>query len=1040
MAERDYLMKRVFPELQAFCRERMLELVVVDLRWGVTQEEARQGRVIEICMHEIDKSRPYFIGLLGHRYGWTPGPDEYRKHAAIVEQFPWVKDDIERGLSVTEMEIQYGVLRNKAMANRALFYIREDGREESVIDRAREAGADSPDVGASSTGGELSSEAAKLERLKRRIREQSAFPAGDYPTVEALGAMVQSDLMRMIEAEYPDADKVEEEWMVARAQASVAAAHVGEYPGHQHYLSQLDACSAEGNEPVVITAPGGGGKTTLVANWLARRESAARAVAEEGAAAAKLAAGAAAPSETGHRNAPPRETVAGAAAPSETDEVVWYNIVGATVGSSHYGEMLGRLYREVSNAIGLQFEIPRTDDELVRRLPEFLEQVAASARLTIVVDGVENIDTDERYSVDYWLPDEIPVGVRIILTTIDEYWDKLLFAERGFRRLSLEPLSEDQRREFSRRHLSTYGKKLTREQEDRLVHIPNAGLPLVLHTVVEELRIFGSFERLDAHLGVFAACHSVEQLLSAVLDRVEGDFAARDVNPVPLVFSFFACSRQGLSEDEIKQLAGLSQIDWSQVFHACEHLFARESALLRFASPEILYAVSSRYLTDDDAIDAVYERVIEYFAADPESERGLQELPQAFALTGRDEELADYLARPWVLRRMYDRQRSELTRLWAELAPDRLPVFFYERSYAQAVAAGASPVELGRMARRVGRLLLELGYEEDAATFFKRVAEHLPAWPDDDEELCPTLVDAARGLWMSDAPQEALRLLERGRGLFGGSDRVADEAACLRMQGRILGSLDRSAESEAAFLQALSGYQQAHGERSAEVFGVMYDLGELLVGGERDDDGFEWLARGLELGIDLYGGVHPALLPVCRELGMVAVGLDELELAARYLEHAARIVEEYYGESSPQLGDLLVAVGDLRQAEDRTEEALEIYERALIAGGSEKPTAPRLTAANRMSRLLINEERWEEAEDPARAGLSLALSEEMIEHEEAGIALLQFGEVSFVRGDVGERAAAREWVEQALALFIEKDMKEDAEYAEMWLEAKGDDV
>ena len=70
--ERDLLVRKVFPELRRRCRERQVELVEVDLRWGITEKEAQQGRILPICMTEIDRARPYFLGLLGERYGWIP--------------------------------------------------------------------------------------------------------------------------------------------------------------------------------------------------------------------------------------------------------------------------------------------------------------------------------------------------------------------------------------------------------------------------------------------------------------------------------------------------------------------------------------------------------------------------------------------------------------------------------------------------------------------------------------------------------------------------------------------------------------------------------------------------------------------------------------------------------------------------------------------------------------------------------------------------------------------------------------------------------
>lgn len=47
-AERDHLIKRVFPRLRQWCQKRRLHLVDIDLRWGVTKEEADNGAAIDI--------------------------------------------------------------------------------------------------------------------------------------------------------------------------------------------------------------------------------------------------------------------------------------------------------------------------------------------------------------------------------------------------------------------------------------------------------------------------------------------------------------------------------------------------------------------------------------------------------------------------------------------------------------------------------------------------------------------------------------------------------------------------------------------------------------------------------------------------------------------------------------------------------------------------------------------------------------------------------------------------------------------------------
>ena len=66
-AERDYLVKEVFPRLREWCEQRRLRLVDVDLRWGVTEAAATNNkRVVDVCLRRIDDCRPFFICLLGH--------------------------------------------------------------------------------------------------------------------------------------------------------------------------------------------------------------------------------------------------------------------------------------------------------------------------------------------------------------------------------------------------------------------------------------------------------------------------------------------------------------------------------------------------------------------------------------------------------------------------------------------------------------------------------------------------------------------------------------------------------------------------------------------------------------------------------------------------------------------------------------------------------------------------------------------------------------------------------------------------------------
>src|SRR3989337_3122091 len=127
-AERDELVKRIFPRLRRLCEERSVTWGEVDLRWGITEEEKAEGKVLPICLAEIQRTRPYFIGALGERYGWVPNeiPQE------LIEQEPWLSEH--RKHSVTELEILHGVLNKPEMAQHAYFYFRDPSYIETLPD------------------------------------------------------------------------------------------------------------------------------------------------------------------------------------------------------------------------------------------------------------------------------------------------------------------------------------------------------------------------------------------------------------------------------------------------------------------------------------------------------------------------------------------------------------------------------------------------------------------------------------------------------------------------------------------------------------------------------------------------------------------------------------------------------------------------------------------------------------------------------------------------------------------------------------------
>ena len=103
--ERRTLQNDVFPIVRRFLWERGITFIDVDLRWGVTREEAEHGDVLDICLREIDRCRPWVLGLLGARYGWVDPCA--RERLRSDPRFFRLVDYAD--VSVTELELRHAI-------------------------------------------------------------------------------------------------------------------------------------------------------------------------------------------------------------------------------------------------------------------------------------------------------------------------------------------------------------------------------------------------------------------------------------------------------------------------------------------------------------------------------------------------------------------------------------------------------------------------------------------------------------------------------------------------------------------------------------------------------------------------------------------------------------------------------------------------------------------------------------------------------------------------------------------------------------------
>lgn len=243
--ERDYLMKRVFPKLRALGEQRDVTVTEVDLRWGITEEESRTGQVVDICFKEIENSIPFFIGIIGNRYGWVP--TEHDLGGDVTKHFPDVDRYIDEHLSVTEMEMQFGVLERKDENLYAYFYLKNELGEEDNH--------------------------AMLDRLRTAVRK-SSYPSTQYATPEELAEKVEKDFINLLDHLYPE-KLLSEKDKIQMAKQSHVNSMCKLYIRNEkieHEITQW-ILSPQVPQVLLIRGPQGIGKSTVIANWLNENKS-----------------------------------------------------------------------------------------------------------------------------------------------------------------------------------------------------------------------------------------------------------------------------------------------------------------------------------------------------------------------------------------------------------------------------------------------------------------------------------------------------------------------------------------------------------------------------------------------------------------------------------------------------------------------------------------------------------------------------------------------------------------------------------------------
>lgn len=606
-AERDYLVKNVFPELSEWCERRKLRMVDIDLRWGVTETDATQNKnVVNVCLNRIDECRPFFLCFLGQRYGWVPERKDVSPKT--LERFPGLEETMNRGASVTELEILHSLIspfhsehtienkkyhpteysffyfRDEAYINdlpKALPYLRRiysDLEEEDVP--TRDALKDKREALNKQIGDTKRPHHIYHARWSQDLKTpEIAIPLQCPATIAENQQKWREDWKKYANVHVTglDVEKNPDEVSKARefnervtkgrlSNLKCEGEKLGDtiieelkrsiaqrFPDHQEIESpqELQKEIDQQEQFVFINSEGFIKRTGDFDELDEYVESSSNKLfiltAEAGMGKSMLLA---------NWVDNYRTTIQ-----DESTHSVHFRFIGVSDGSNTVYSLLRLLLRELKG-VGDQIddEIPKDPEMLRRAFPGFLKKIGLKRKVVIVLDALNQLELG--LSDLDWLPKQLPDGIKLIVSFKrgNKDAEKLYtrFAkDKRVQMAGVKPFEDrTDRRKLIEAYFSQYLKDLDQRHIDLLIDSEAACNPLYLKVVLSELRVFGAFANLDEKIRQDFGSNPVSAF-DAVLARLERDPAYTAIPPnkaVPLIFGLLAHTRNGLKVDELASI------------------------------------------------------------------------------------------------------------------------------------------------------------------------------------------------------------------------------------------------------------------------------------------------------------------------------------------------------------------------------------------------------------------------------------------------------------------------------------------------------
>ena len=609
MAERDALRDFVFPELAERLRARHIHLEPIDLRWGVEtsnkkEQEEKELLVLKVCLDEIDRCKPFLIGIIGDRYGWAP-PAGRMKAAENEKNFISAIEN----KSITALEIEYGVLANTEQMKRSRFYFRAPlNYDQMPADRAKEfSDMHNPELDKDFAEQRL---IAYKALIVAKVGKEKVY---QYSDLNDFKNKVLEQIWTELDAETKDQeDKRPKTWQ--QEERLFLEEFIEErtiaFSGREDVINHLKdfAKSPAGydNCGLCITGESGSGKSALFA---------------------KL-----------HKEL------------QKENLFVLAHAAGISLRSNSLENMLmiwiEELGVKLKTDLSEQLKDKNKFDDLTKLFAELLARTAVDHRVIVLVDALNQFERTVHAKYVNWLPELLPVNVKFIFTAIPGEETTNLSKRKGIKVEELKAVTKIDAEEIIRAICKRYHKNLDKEVTGVLLNIKidekayAYSNPLWLNMAVDEFLLLDEddFGGMKAYAGtaeeklkqlLLTTAHEmpagIEGMYAYLFDKTRQRFGKEFVNAF---FSYITISRYGLRESDLEKLiTEYSTLKWDDLKFAALRRYLRahlvrkgEVGLWDFRHVQVRAGINQLLLSSNEQKIILYGHIASHLEALPKED------------------------------------------------------------------------------------------------------------------------------------------------------------------------------------------------------------------------------------------------------------------------------------------------------------------------------------------------------------------------------------------------------------------------------------